>query len=92
MGLVGAMAYPHALRAGQKVIWDQRDGVATVLVVKDVKRITVEHARPFYEGRHGVRDADFTHVVVNFKGLPWPVIFGHMQSVSVFEQQFRGDD
>lgn len=93
MSLVGASNYPHALRPGDAVIWRQRDGVCTVLVVKDVKRITVEHALPFYRASYAAgRDADFTHVMVTFKGLPWPSIFGPGQNVEQYHAPVSWDD
>lgn len=93
MSLVGHMAYPHGLRPGSMVLWRQSEKVTTVLVVKNRKNITVEGAPPFYRSSTpGTSDADFTHVVVSFYGLPWPCIFGSGDTVSGFTQQFFGED
>lgn len=92
MSLVGSAAYPHALRSGDKVIWRQRDGVCTVLVVKEVHKEKMEHAIPFYRSStRGVPDADFSHVVITFKGMPWPCIFGPGQTVEQYNDRHYGD-
>lgn len=72
----GPGATAASLSRYSSVIWRHGRNATTVLGVKSQKRVTIEGAPPFYRGSQGGRDADFTHVVVEFEGLPFPCILG----------------
>lgn len=89
---VGHMEYPHALSWRSNVLWRHSDKTTTVLSVKKTERITVEGAEPFYGPSSQSPAANFTHVIVEFHGLPFPCIFGRGDTVAGWSEQHHGDD
>jgi hypothetical protein len=91
--IVGYSTYAHALTWRESIVWHRDDGSTTVLPVKSIKTLKVEGAEPFYrQSSPGGRDADFTHVAVYVKGIPWPLMFdAEHRNVLAHQERFNGD-
>jgi hypothetical protein len=63
-----------------------------VLDVKSTKQVTIEGEPPFYRGTQGGPDANFTHIVVVFNGLPFPCLLGPKDRLLGWSETFRGED
>lgn len=91
--IVGYSAYAHGLSWRESILWHHEDGSTAVLPVTDIKKLKVEGAEPFYRSSTaGCGDADFTHVAVYVKGIPWPLLFDAAhRNVEAYQERFNGD-